>query len=77
VTPLGWRPPLLNLEGAICFGFTSTFGGDLILNPISLIRTIFIISLDKVASLDIASFFDILTSSVTARAAVSTVFSPQ
>ena len=58
------------------FGFTSTFGGDLILNPISLIRTIFIISLDNVASFDIASFFDILTSIVTARAAVRTVFHP-
>ena len=56
------------------FGFTSTFGGDLILNPISLIRTIFIISFDNVASFDIASFFDILTSIVTARAAVATVF---
>ena len=57
------------------FGFTSTFGGDVILNPISLIRTIFIISLDNVASF-VDSFFDILTSIVTARAAVATVFHP-
>ena len=59
------------------FGLTSTFGGDAIFNPISLIRTIFIISLDSGASFEEASFFDILTSIATARAAVLTVFKPK
>ena len=59
------------------FGLTSTFGGDAIFNPISLIRTIFIISLDSGASFGEASFFDILTSIATARAAVLTVFKPK
>ena len=70
------RGKIMARHNSNTFGFTSTFGGDLILNPISLIRTIFIISFDNVASFDIASFFDILTSIVTARAAVLTVFHP-